>query len=183
MSILITIISFLIGFIVSWFIFRIYFFNRLIKFREFIAEKVVKVIIPKSIRAKLIEAISKDIIEQFAPFTEKFKEKNINAIDAVYLGEPIDFIVFDGWKSGEIKRIIFVEVKAGEAAKLTKTENDIKEIVNKKEKIEFEEIDFTKEKLVSEAKIKEVLESSTESIEIKNKIIKEIKEEELKKFI
>ncbi|MCS7123357.1 MAG: Holliday junction resolvase-like protein [Candidatus Aenigmarchaeota archaeon] len=178
------ILSFLLGALITWLILKFYyrakFFEISIKVRDFIAEKITKVIIPRSLRAKLIEAISKDVVEQFAPFTEKFKEKNLNALDSIYLGEPIDFIVFDGWKEGNIKRIVFLEIKSRET-KLTKTEERIKEIIEKeKDKIEFEEISFTKEKIVSEDKIREILESSSESVEIKNKILKEVSEKELK---
>jgi len=33
--------------------------------------------------------------------------------DARFIGSPIDFVVFDGLNEGEVKRIVFVEVKTG----------------------------------------------------------------------
>jgi predicted Holliday junction resolvase-like endonuclease len=151
--------------------------------RDRISEKIKTVSIPKSLKSMLIEAVSKDVIEQFSVFTEKFKEEGLNARDAIHLGEPIDFLVFDGWRNNDLKRIVFVEVKSGDA-KLTETQKKIKEIVEKnKDKIEWKTLEFGEEKIVDESKIKELIENSISDVEIKDRILKEVKDEELRKIV
>jgi predicted Holliday junction resolvase-like endonuclease len=44
------------------------------------------------------------------------------------LGSPIDFVVFDGLNDGEVKGIIFIEVKTG-ASSLNTRERKIKDAV------------------------------------------------------
>ena len=64
--------------------------------------------------------------EQVAPFLPGFP---CNPADARFVGKPIDFVAFPGAADGgEIKEIIFVEVKSGEAA-LSKREREIKACV------------------------------------------------------
>ena len=36
------------------------------------------------------------------------------------LGSPLDFIVFDGLGEGEVRRVVFVEVKTGKASLLSR---------------------------------------------------------------
>ena len=151
--------------------------------RDRISEKIKTVSIPKSLKSMLIEAVSKDVIEQFSVFTEKFREEGLNARDAIHLGEPIDFLVFDGWRNNDLKRIVFVEVKSGDA-KLTETQKKIKEIVEKnKDKIEWKTLEFGEEKIVDESKIRELIENSISDVELKDRILKEVKDEELRKIV
>jgi predicted Holliday junction resolvase-like endonuclease len=67
----------------------------------------------KTSREKQRSAIKGQIAETIAPF---FKEFKWNPKDARFLGSPIDFVVFDGMSEGDIKEIVFVEVKAGTGA-------------------------------------------------------------------
>ncbi|MGC9059383.1 MAG: Holliday junction resolvase-like protein [Candidatus Aenigmatarchaeota archaeon] len=151
--------------------------------RDRISEKIKSVSIPKSLKSMLIEAVSKDVIEQFSVFTEKFREEGLNARDAIHLGEPIDFLVFDGWRNNDLKRIVFIEVKSGDA-KLTETQKKIKEIVEKnKDKIEWKTLEFGEEKIVDESKIRELIENSISDVELKDRILKEVKDEELRKIV
>ena len=61
--------------------------------------------------------------------------------DARFLGSPIDYIIFDGYtqlkdrKEGKIK-IVFLDVKKGKDAKLTRVEKAIEEAVKNK-RVEF----------------------------------------------
>ena len=48
-----------------------------------------------------------------------------------FLGQPIDYIVFQGLHEDKIDRVIFVEVKTG-SSKLTKREKSLKETIEKK---------------------------------------------------
>jgi predicted Holliday junction resolvase-like endonuclease len=50
------------------------------------------------------------ITEHLVPYLPEF---TYNPKDARFLGSPIDFLVFDGLSEGEVKCIIFVEVKTG----------------------------------------------------------------------
>ena len=67
------------------------------------------------------------VVEQLTPITSFFP---YNPKDARFIGSPIDFIVFDGISEGELKRIVFVEVKSGRS-KLSKKEKMVKEIVGR----------------------------------------------------
>jgi predicted Holliday junction resolvase-like endonuclease len=53
------------------------------------------------------------ITEHLVPYLPEF---TYNPKDARFLGSPIDFLVFDGLSEGEVKCIIFVEVKTGTSA-------------------------------------------------------------------
>jgi len=50
-------------------------------------------------------------------------------------GSPIDLIVFDGLDEGELRKIVFVEVKSGKSV-LSKRERLIKDAIEKK-KVEW----------------------------------------------
>ena len=73
-------------------------------------------------------------LEKFIPFLKNFPH---NPQDARWLGDPIDFVIFDGLSSGEPSKIIFCEVKSGES-KLTKQQEKIRELVKKK-RVEWSE--------------------------------------------
>jgi predicted Holliday junction resolvase-like endonuclease len=63
--------------------------------------------------------------ERFAPFFPGFGYK---PADARFLGNPIDYIVFDGLTDGQIRGIAFVEVKTGAAA-LTPYQRQVHEVI------------------------------------------------------
>lgn len=65
------------------------------------------------------------VTEQLVPYLPNFP---FNPKDARFLGSPVDFIVFDGLSAGEVKRIVFVEVKTG-AAGLTTRERRVRDAV------------------------------------------------------
>jgi len=50
------------------------------------------------------------VTEHFMPYLPDFI---YNPKDARFMGSPIDFVVFDGLSEGEVKNIVFVEVKTG----------------------------------------------------------------------
>lgn len=51
--------------------------------------------------------------------------------DMRFLGQPIDYIVFDGHGKGDIRRIVFVEIKTG-GSSLSKSQQQIRKVVNDK---------------------------------------------------
>ena len=72
--------------------------------------------------------LSGKTLEKLIPFLEKFP---YNPHDLRWLGDPIDFVIFDGYSKKSPEQIVFCEVKSGES-NLTKTQSEIKELVEKK---------------------------------------------------
>lgn len=74
------------------------------------------------------------IAEQMAPILPDF---GYTPADARFIGSPVDYIIFDGLtqvadeKGGEI-RIVFMDVKKGNGAALTRTQRFIREAVERK---------------------------------------------------
>jgi predicted Holliday junction resolvase-like endonuclease len=66
------------------------------------------------------------VTEHLAPFLPDFQ---YNPKDVRFIGSPVDLIVFDGLEEGSLRRLVFVEVKAGKAAGLTARERDIREAI------------------------------------------------------
>ena len=79
--------------------------------------------------------ISGKTIEKLLPF---FKDFKYDPHDMRFMGEPIDYIVFDGYSKKKLKQIVFLEVKSGKS-KLTKEQSELKKIIKKK-KVKWEEV-------------------------------------------
>lgn len=78
--------------------------------------------------ARSSRILSGKALEKLIPFLEKFP---FNAHDLRWLGDPIDFIIFDGNSANDPKQIVFCEVKSGKSS-LSKTQNKIKDLVENK---------------------------------------------------
>src|SRR5206468_1492693 len=52
------------------------------------------------------------VFEQLIPYLPDFE---FNPKDVRFLGSPVDFVVFDGLSDGTVRRVVFVEVKTGDA--------------------------------------------------------------------
>jgi predicted Holliday junction resolvase-like endonuclease len=65
------------------------------------------------------------IYEQLVPYLPDFQ---FNPKDAQFLGRPVDFVVFDGLDAGEVRRVVFVEVKTG-ASTLTTRERRVRDAI------------------------------------------------------
>jgi len=50
------------------------------------------------------------VTEHFIPFLPEFK---YNPQDARFIGSPVDFVVFDGLSEGDLRQVVFVEIKTG----------------------------------------------------------------------
>ena len=83
--------------------------------------------------------------EQLAPFLPDF---NYSPTECRFIGKPIDFICFNGLDNKNVKEIVFVEVKSGNA-KLSFSEKKLKEAVEKK-KVRWEE--YRVDKTLTDAK-------------------------------
>jgi len=88
----------------------------------------------KSVSASRRTLVGK-FIERFVPFLSNVKYA---PSDMHFLGQPVDYIVFDGLANDKIERVVFLEVKTG-ASQLTKREKSLKEAIQKK-RIFWEEV-------------------------------------------
>jgi predicted Holliday junction resolvase-like endonuclease len=68
------------------------------------------------------------VTEHLIPFFPSFPW---NPSDSRFLGSPVDFIIFDGLSEGEVKEIVFVEVKSGTSRSLTHRERSVQQCINK----------------------------------------------------
>ena len=64
--------------------------------------------------------------EHLMPYLPGF---GYNPQDARFLGTPVDFVVFDGLSEGELRRIVFVEVKTGKAPALSVREKLVRRCI------------------------------------------------------
>jgi predicted Holliday junction resolvase-like endonuclease len=82
-----------------------------------------------SIRQNAIQkshsVISGKISEHLIPFFPNFP---YNPKDARFIGSPIDLIIFDGMDEGQIKNLVFMEIKTGSST-LTTRERQIRDAV------------------------------------------------------
>jgi predicted Holliday junction resolvase-like endonuclease len=97
-----------------------------------VALLIVAVIAPRFARSMRAEGalqsraiVRGQIFEQLVPYLPGF---HFNPKDAQFLGRPVDFVVFDGLDEGELRRIVFVEVKTG-SAKLTTRERLVRDAI------------------------------------------------------
>jgi len=65
------------------------------------------------------------VYEQVVPYLPNFP---FDPKDVRFLGSPVDFVVFDGLSAGDVTRIVFVEVKTGDAA-LSSRERRVRDAV------------------------------------------------------
>ncbi len=72
--------------------------------------------------------LSGKTLEKLIPFLDRFE---YDPHDMRWLGDPIDFVIFDGNSEDELKQIVFCEVKSGEG-KLSKNQNKIRELIENK---------------------------------------------------
>ena len=86
------------------------------------------------------------IYEQLVPYLPEFE---FNPKDAQFLGKPVDFVVFDGLDEGDLRRIVFVEVKTG-AATLNTRERRVRDAI-RKGRVEWTEIRVASGPLVADA--------------------------------
>jgi len=57
------------------------------------------------------------VTEHFIPYLPDF---SYNPKDARFIGSPVDFVVFDGLNDGEVRKVVFMEVKTGVSALSTR---------------------------------------------------------------
>lgn len=67
--------------------------------------------------------------EQLVPYLPEF---GFNPKDARFLGSPVDLVVFDGLAAGDVKRVVFLEVKTG-GSPLTTRERQVRDVIDARE--------------------------------------------------
>jgi len=130
---MIEIVVLIIGLLIGIFLTYTYLRGRLaVQFERWKAE------FEETIRREVLErsrAVLKGRIgEQLAPLLPMFKHE---PADARFIGSPVDYLVFDGYKEGEPRRIIFLDVKTGKTAALSPVERKLKRVVEQG-KVEWE---------------------------------------------
>ena len=128
----------ILGFIIIWTVTTVllHFYHE--RKRRLYGEDIRKLTLSRS-RAVLKGKIA----EQMSPLLPWFE---YHPADARFIGNPIDYIVFDGYTmakehgKGEIK-VVLMDVKKGSSAKLTKGEKLIKEAV-KKGRVEWQTLNI-----------------------------------------
>ncbi len=83
------------------------------------------------------------VSETFAPFLEGFPFK---PSECKFLGDPIDYVVFEGLDERDIKGVHFVEVKQG-TSQLSKHQKQIRDLIDSLDSkdVTFEEFRFKNE--------------------------------------
>jgi predicted Holliday junction resolvase-like endonuclease len=79
--------------------------------------------------------ISGRVHEQLVPHLPGF---DFNPKDARFLGSPVDFIVFDGLATGEVTRVVFLEIKTGSST-LTAREQEVRAAIMNR-RVEWREL-------------------------------------------
>ena len=86
-----------------------------------------------SIADKQRAGVKGRVAETFAPFLGDFPFK---ASECKFLGDPIDYVVFEGLDNREITGIHFVDVKA-DTSQLKKHQRQVKDIIRKNGRMSF----------------------------------------------
>lgn len=73
--------------------------------------------------------------EQLVPLLPDFYE-DYSPSDARFVGSPVDYVVFDGLKEGDLRRIVLVEVKTGSSG-LNRNERAVRRAVEEG-RVDFE---------------------------------------------
>ena len=134
-NIILTILLFLIGLILAYFVGQ--------KIAVIKRDKHWESEIPghrKDAILKSRSVLSGLFSEQLAPFLPGF---NFKPTECRFLGKPVDFIVFKGLDDKKVNEVIFVEVKSGKS-KLSNVEKSLKEAIENK-KVKWEEYRIPKE--------------------------------------
>lgn len=97
-----------------------------------VAVLCVALLVPAYARRMRAEAVRQSravtrgqIYEQLVPYLPGF---GFNPKDAQFLGRPVDLVVFDGLDEGDLRRIVFIEVKTGDA-KLSTRERLVRDAI------------------------------------------------------
>ena len=105
-----------IGIVIAWLYFLIWRLRYSAKIREDAVQRSLAVTAGK-------------VHEQLVPYLPEF---GFNPKDARFLGSPVDLVVFDGLAAGDVRRVVFLEVKTG-GAPLTARERQVRDVIEARE--------------------------------------------------
>ncbi len=76
------------------------------------------------------------VAENITPLLPDFEKQfpNLNIADARFIGEPIDYLFFEGMSKGKINKILFLEVKSGKRPHLNEHENSLRAVIDDAER-------------------------------------------------
>ncbi len=79
---------------------------------------------------KRSQAVTRGLVtECLIPY---FPDFPYNPKDARFLGTPVDLIVFDGLSDEDVKEVVFIEIKTGKTANLSKRERAVRDCINER---------------------------------------------------
>lgn len=122
-NILVSVIVFLIGLIIAYWVGY--------KFGAFRKNKYWEAELPAHRKQAILKSravLGGQFSEQLAPYLPDFKYL---PTECRFVGKPIDFLVFKGMDKKEIDEVVFVEVKSGKS-KLSSSEKKLKDAIEKK---------------------------------------------------
>jgi len=64
--------------------------------------------------------------EHLIPYMDEFE---FNPSDCRFMGSPIDIVVFDGLSDGDVKEVVFLEIKTGSSANLSTRERKVRDAI------------------------------------------------------
>lgn len=111
---------FIIIWVIIWF-FVGYMIWKIIKYKELKRERAFSVKRSRSV-------ILWEVYEKVAPFLPNFP---YNPKDMIFVWKGVDYVIFDGLSAGNLKQVIFLEIKSGKS-NLNKNERNIRDTVWKK---------------------------------------------------
>src|SRR5213596_4198732 len=101
-----------IGIVIAW----LYFLVWRLRYSAAIREDAVQ---------RSLAVTAGKVHEQLIPYLPEFQ---FNPKDARFLGTPVDLVVFDGLDEGQLRRVVFIEVKTG-GATLNVRERQVRDAV------------------------------------------------------
>jgi predicted Holliday junction resolvase-like endonuclease len=105
-----------IGLIIAWLYFLVWKLRYSASIRDDAVQRSLAVTVGK-------------VHEQLIPYLPEF---GFNPKDARFLGSPVDLVVFDGLADGDVRRVVFLEVKTG-GASLTARERQVRDVIEARE--------------------------------------------------
>src|SRR5437867_12089799 len=101
-----------IGIVIAW----LYFLIWRLRYSASIREDAVQ---------RSLAVTAGKVHEQLVPYLPEF---GFNPKDVRFLGSPVDLVVFDGLSAGDVRRVVFLEVKTG-GAMLTEREQQVRAVI------------------------------------------------------
>lgn len=105
-----------IGIVIAW----LYFMIWKLRYSAAIRENAVQ---------RSLAVTAGKVHEQLVPYLPEF---GFNPKDARFLGSPVDLVIFDGLAAGEVRRVVFLEVKTGSAV-LSARERQVRAVIEARE--------------------------------------------------